>query len=78
MRGDKKTQSDDEFWIGKAVKTTIQKPYDKGFFDNYNNTDEVIKDYLLIEYNERSRPDLVELDEDIVIQGFYSYIQFEK
>ena len=50
----------------------------RDFFDNYNNTDEVIKEYLLIENNERRRPDLVELDEDNVIQGFYSYIQFEK
>ena len=78
MRGDKKTQSDDEFWIGKAVKRTIQKHYDKGLFDYYNNTEEVIKDYLLIENSERRRPDLVELIDDNVNQGFYSYIQFEK
>ena len=39
--------------IEKAVKTTIQILYDKGLFDNYNNADEALKDYQLIE---RRRP----------------------
>ena len=32
---------------------TIQTLYDEGFFDIYNNADEVLKDYLFIEDNER-------------------------
>ena len=39
--------------IEKAVKTTIQILYDKGLFDSYNNADEALKDYQLIE---RRRP----------------------
>ena len=31
-----------------AVKTTIQTLYDKGPFDNYDNADEVLKDYLFL------------------------------
>ena len=45
--------------IERAVKTTIQILYDKGLFRIYNNADEVLKDYLVIdEVNERRRPDL--------------------
>ena len=48
-------------------------------FANYNNADEVLKDYLIIdEVNKRRRPDLEELnDDDNVIQWFYSLIKFK-
>ena len=31
--------------IEKAVKTNIQKLCDKGIFDNFNNTDELLNDF---------------------------------
>ena len=69
MCSDERKQSDDEFLIGEAVKTTIQIFYDRGLFDNYDNADEVTNDYLLIDDNERRRPDLEELkDDDNAIQ----------
>ena len=45
MHGDKKKQSDDEFVTEKSVKKTIQILFDKGLSDNYDNSDEVSKDY---------------------------------
>jgi len=47
----------EEILIGRTRKTTIQILYDNGFFDNYDNANEVMKDYLLVE---RRRPDLEE------------------
>ena len=47
-------QSVEEVLIRRAVKTTTKKLYDKGSFDNYDNTDEVLKDFLFVE---RRRPD---------------------
>ena len=41
-------QSDEDFPIEGPVKTTIQKFYDLGLFNHYNNADE-IKDYLFTE-----------------------------
>ena len=35
------------FLMEKAAKPNIQLLYDKGFFDNFDNADEVLKDYLL-------------------------------
>ena len=52
-------------FIEKAVKTTIL--HDKG---NYDNADDVLKEYIIIEVNERRRPDLEELND--AIQGFYA------
>ena len=49
-------QSIEEVLIQRAVKTTIQILYDKGLFDNYDNADEVIKDFLFT----RRPPDLEE------------------
>ena len=46
------------------MKTTTQILYDKGLFDNYDNADEVLKNYLPIKVNERRRPDLEELKDD--------------
>ena len=59
-------QSQEEVLIEQAVKTTTQIVYDKELFDIYDNADEVLKDYLLFENNERRNPDLEELK--IVIQ----------
>ena len=61
------------------METTSQMLYDKGLFDNFDKADVVLKDYLLIdEYNERCRPDLEELNDENVIQRFYSQILFKK
>ena len=56
------------------MKTTLQILYVKGLVDNYNDGDarKVLKDYLPIDENERRRPDLEEVNEDNVIQWFYS------
>ena len=42
----------------------------KLYFDSYDNADQVREDYLLVEVNDRSRPDL-EVVKD-VIQYFFS------
>ena len=63
-------QSEEILFEG-VVKTTIQILFGQGFFDNYDNADEVIKYYLLIdEVNDRRRPDLEELNDDNVNQCF--------
>ena len=43
--------------IQRAVKTTIQILYDKGLFDNYQNADKVLEDFL---FTTRRRRDLSE------------------
>ena len=43
--------------IQGAVKTTIQILYDKGLFDNYQNADKVLEDFL---FTTRRRGDLSE------------------
>ena len=48
-------QSVEEILIQRAVKTTIQIPYDRGLFDNFQNAEEVLKDFL---FTTRRRPDL--------------------
>ena len=40
-------QSVEEILIQRAVKTTIQILYDKGLFDNFQNADKVLEDFLL-------------------------------
>ena len=63
----------EEVLIERAVKTTIQIIYDKVLFDKYDNVDEVIEDYLLIdEVNEKPILDLEEVNDDNVFQWFYS------
>ena len=52
-----KKQSVEETLIQRAVKTTIRKLFDKGFFDGFSNADEVLKDFLFVK---RRRVDLVE------------------
>ena len=48
-------QNVEEILIQRAVKTTIQILYDKGLFDNFQNADEVLEDFL---FTTRRRPDL--------------------
>ena len=50
-------QNIEEILIQRAVKTTIQILYDKGLFDNFQNAEEVLKDFL---FTTRRRPDLSE------------------
>ena len=56
-------QSVEEVLIQRAVKTTIQILYDKGLFDNYQNADKVLEDFL---YTTRRRGDLSEEVNDVV------------
>ena len=48
-------QNIEEILIQRAVKTTIQILYDRGLFDNFQNAEEVLKDFL---FTTRRRPDL--------------------
>ena len=50
-------QSVEEISIQRAVKTTIQILYDKGLFDNFQNADKVLEDFLFVT---RRRGDLSE------------------
>ena len=50
-------QNVEDILIQRAVKTTIQILYDKGLFDNFQNADKVLEDFL---FTTRSRPDLSE------------------
>ena len=50
-------QSVEEVLIQRAVKTTIQILYDKGLFDNFQNADKVLEDFL---FTTRRRGDLSE------------------
>ena len=50
-------QSVEEISIQRAVKTTIQILYDKGLFDNFQNADKVLEDFL---FTTRRRGDLSE------------------
>jgi len=45
----------EEIPISRAAKMTIQLLTDKGLFENYENSDKVLKDYLLVEIR---KPDL--------------------
>ena len=46
--------------IQRAVKTTIQILYDRGLFDNFQNAEEVLKDFL---FTTRRRPDLEKVND---------------
>ena len=50
-------QNVEEILIQRAVKTTIQILYDKGLFDNFQNADKVLEDFL---FTTRRRGDLSE------------------
>ena len=54
-------QNAEDILIQRAVKTTIQILYDKGLFDNFQNADEVLKDFL---FTTRRREDLSEQAND--------------
>ena len=51
-----------EIVVQRAVKTTIQIPYDRGLFDKFQNAEEVLKDFL---FTTRRRPDLEKVNDDI-------------
>ena len=48
-------QNVEDILIQRAVKTNIQRLYDWGLFDNFQNAEEVLKDFL---FTTRRRPDL--------------------
>ena len=50
-------QNVEDILIQRAVKTTIQILYDRGLFDNFQNADKVLEDFL---FTTRRRPDLSE------------------
>ena len=62
-------QNVEDILIQRAVKTTIQILYDKGLFDNFQNADKVLEDFL---FTTRRRGDLSEQINDTGIQGFRS------
>ena len=72
--GDNKLCNDkqsEEVLIERAVKTTMQIFYDKGIFDNYANAVEVFSRQLSFdEVNEKRKPQLEELNDDVVNQIF--------
>ena len=51
----------------RAVKMTEQMLYKKVVFGNYDNADDVLVKYLLVEVNERRRPALDPLNDVNVI-----------
>ena len=53
-------QSVEEILVQRAVKTTIQILYDKGLFDNFQNAEEVLKNFLFVT---RRRGDLSEVND---------------
>ena len=56
-------QSVEETLIQRAVETTIQILYDKGLFDNFQNADKILEDFL---FTTRRRGDLSEqVNDDI-------------
>ena len=58
-------QNVEEILIQRAVKTTIQILYDKGLFDNFQNADKVLEDFLFVT---RRRGDLSDQINDTDIQ----------
>ena len=53
-------QNVEDILIQRAVKTTIQILYDKGLFDNFQNADKVLEDFL---FTTRRRGDLDKVNE---------------
>ena len=60
-------QNVEDILIQRAVKTTIQILYDRGLFDNFQNAEEVLKDFL---FTTRRRHDLEKVN-DTNIQWIY-------
>ena len=50
-------QSIEEILVQRAIRTTIQRLFDKGLFDNYTNADKVLEEFL---FTTRRRGDLSE------------------
>ena len=55
-------QNVENILIQRAVKTTTQLLYDKGLFDNFQNADKVLEDFL---FTTKRRGDLEEVNDDI-------------
>ena len=53
-------QNLEDILIQRAVKTTIQILYDRGLFDNFQNAEEVLKDFLFVKGR---RPDLEKVND---------------
>ena len=53
-------QNVEDILIQRAVKTTIQILYDRGLFDNFQNAEEVLKDFLFVT---RRRGDLEKIND---------------
>ena len=53
-------QNVEDILIQRAVKTTIQILYDRGLFDNFQNAEEVLRDFL---FTTRRRPDLEKVND---------------
>ena len=51
----------EDILIQRAVKTTIQILYDRGLFDNFQNAEEVLKDFL---FTTRRRPDVEKINDN--------------
>ena len=58
-------QNTEKILIQRAVKTTFQILYDRGLFDNFQNAEEVLKDFL---FTTRRRPDLEKVNDNDDIQ----------
>ena len=58
-------QNVEDILIQRAVKTTIQILYDRGLFDNFQNAEEVLKDFL---FTTRRRPDSEKVNDNNDIQ----------
>ena len=56
-------QNIEDILVQRAVKTTIQILYDKGLFDNFQNADKVLEEFL---FTTRRREDLSEQVNDVV------------
>ena len=56
-------QNVEDILIQRAVKTTIQILYDKGLFDNFQNADKILEDFL---FTTRPRGDLSGQVKDVV------------
>ena len=54
----KNKQSEEKVLIDTDVKSTIETLYDEGFSGNYDNTGEVLKDYLFNKVKKKHRLDL--------------------
>ena len=55
-------QSVDDILIQRAIKTAVQILYDKGLFDDFQNADKVLEDFL---FTTRRRGDLERVNGDV-------------